>query len=470
VTHRPVILRLDAVAAQDARRFLPGPVSALLQLHPRRAALHPDTPPALRDLPAGELTLLALGPRAEIDHHPAASHAARTDLGRSVLLPGLVNAHTHLDLTHIGPRPGLVKTVPGMPADFRAFTDLVRAQRLEVEPAIEASVRAGAWNLLAGGVVAVGDIAGAPRGRPQSAPARALASSGLSGVSFIEFFAMGRLADLAQSQIPPVLDALATQLAGSTIRAGLSPHAPYTVPPAMYRWAWNLARERNLALCSHAAETHEEARFIARGDGSFADFLREVKAWDDALIAPGPDAIGQGRSPVEHLASTWLDHARERAQAVSLVHLNQLSDADIDRLAGLNIVAIYCPRASAYFHADESFGPHRYRDLISAGVPVAAGSDSIINLSPHADGSASLSTLEDLRLLRARDGTDPATLLAMATTMGARALGLDPSRFELREGQPLAGLASVEIDESRGTPLSALDSRAPARLVALGTA
>jgi hypothetical protein len=58
----------------------------------------------------------------------------------------------------------------------------------------------------------------------------------------------------------------------------------------------------------------------------------------------------------------------------------------------------------------------------------------------------------------------------MATTMGARALGLDPSRFELREGQPLAGLASVEIDESRGTPLSALDSRAPARLVALGTA
>lgn len=466
------MLRLDAAAAQDAHRFLPGPVSALVELRPRTAPPHPDTPPELRDLPTGLLTLRALGRASDIDHHPAAPTARRIDLRRSVLLPGLVNAHTHLDLTHIGPRPGLVKSVPGAPADFRAFTDLVRAQRLEDEPSIEASARAGAFNLLAGGVVAAGDIAGAPKGRPQTAPARALASAGLSGVSFVEFFAMGRLADLARAQVPAALERLAHDCAGSSVRAGLSPHAPYTVPPAMYRWASDLARAHNLALSTHAAETHEEARFIAQGDGSFADFLREVRAWDDALIAPGPDALGVGRSPVEHLAATWLDRepAGRPPLAVSLVHLNQLSDADIDRLARLNVAAIYCPRASAYFHASESFGAHRYRDLLSAGVPVAVGSDSIINLPPEADGRASLSTLHDLRLLRARDGVDAPTLLAMATTMGARALGLDPARFELREGAPLAGLCAVDVGEATPSPAAALDAHTPARPVALGSA
>ncbi|MDX2017823.1 MAG: amidohydrolase family protein [Planctomycetota bacterium] len=470
MTDRPVILRLDAAAAQDAGRFLPGPVSAIIELWPSRGTPPSEAPAALRDLPTGDLKLLALGRSAEIDHHPASAVAGRTGLGQAVLIPGLVNAHTHLDLTHIGPRPGLVKSVPGAPADFRAFTDLVRAQRLEDESAIEASVRVGAFNLLAGGVVAAGDIAGAPKGRPQTAPVRAMAAAGLAGVSFVEFFAMGRLADLARVQVPAALERLAQDCAGSSVRAGLSPHAPYTVPPAMYRWASDLARAHNLAVSTHAAETHEEARFIAHGDGSFADFLREVKAWDDALIAPGPDAIGAGRSPVEHLAATWLEREAEHRGAVSLVHLNQLSDADIDRLARLNIVAVYCPRASAYFHASESFGAHRYRDLLSAGVPVAVGSDSIINLPPDAHGRASLSTLHDLRLLRARDGADASGLLAMATTMGARALGLDPARFVFREGGALAGICAIACDEPPESPSAIFSSTADPMPVALGRA
>src|SRR5690606_3253336 len=115
-----------------------------------------------------------------------AATARRIDRRRSVIVPGLVNAHTHLDLTHLGPSPH-------DPADgFMAWVDRIRAGRLAGDAEIEASVALGARLSRRGGVVAVGDIAGAPAGRCSLAPLRALRASGLIGTSYLEYFGIGR--------------------------------------------------------------------------------------------------------------------------------------------------------------------------------------------------------------------------------------------------------------------------------------
>ena len=133
----------------------------------------------------------------------------------------------------------------------------------------------------------------------------------------------------------------------------------------------------------------------------------------------------------------------------------------------------YCPRASAYFGADQHFGSHRYRDFIAAGLTVALGTDSVINLpaaSVIPDGSG-LSILEEMRFLHARDGDDPLALLAMGTIHGARVLGLDESLFTFTRGAEIAGLVAIDGPPQRSarSELTAiLESNENPRLLFVG--
>ncbi len=171
MNHR--LIRFDAFAIADGTGFTASPGSVLVELaEPPRAALP---------------TLLAAGPTDDVRRHPASRDALAISRPASLLIPGLVNAHAHLDLTHIGPRPH------DATADtFVAWIDMIRSRRCRDDQQIAASVRRGIDLSLAGGTVAVGDIAGAPGGRPSLAPWRTLRESPLLGVSFIEFFSIGR--------------------------------------------------------------------------------------------------------------------------------------------------------------------------------------------------------------------------------------------------------------------------------------
>jgi len=434
------VVRIDAAGVRDAAGVDASPGSLLVLVEGRDVALVRG-----RDVPFGRLRVLASGRPGEVDSHPAAAGARRIDRPDACVIPGLVNAHAHLDLTHMGPRPF------DHAAGFVSFIGAVLRERHSEPRAIAESVALGVGMSLAGGVVAVGDIGGIAGGVPSLAPWRTLSLSPLRGVSFLEFLAIGRHEERGWDQAAAALDEAALDgpagpVAGA-IALGLSPHATNTVGLAAYGRAAARAAAEGMPICTHLAETPEEREFIARGTGPQRALLERFGAWDDALFT----TIGRGLTPVAHLEPVL------EVLPMLLAHVNDASDADIDILARHGAAVVYCPRASSYFGAAEHFGPHRYRDMVAAGIPVVLGTDSVVNLPPgdagdHAGAEARISTFDDMRLLAQRDGADPGLLLRMATTAAAAAIGIDPGLFTFSAGGWLAGLCAVALQPAASGP------------------
>ncbi|MBL9032366.1 MAG: amidohydrolase family protein [Phycisphaerae bacterium] len=417
----PQLLRVRARALidGDGTRHAPGAVLVGADCTEHGSPPRDARSPAWRLLAAGEPSVVA--------RHPAAGGAATLDLPNSILIPGLVNAHCHLDLTHIGPRP----FEPD--GGFVGWADHIRRNRPMASSDIGAAIARGVDLSLQGGVVAVGDIAGAAGGRPSLEPWRALRESPLEGVSFLEFFAIGMGRDRGQEAARRAMTQAECERAGRGIRFGLQPHAPNTVDRRVYEWAADEARRSGLAISTHLAETVEEREFVARAAGPQREFLERLGLWDESAT----ECIGRGEHPVRHLASALA------AARFLVAHVNDAPDETIEILARTGAAVAYCPRASAYFGAEQRLGPHRYRDMLAAGIVVALGTDSIVNL-PAAAADVGVSTWDEMRVLARRDGTDPALLLRMATILGAAALGLDSAAYRFAAPSPLAGLVAVE--------------------------
>ncbi len=372
-------------------------------------------------------------------------------LDDSVVVPGFVNAHCHLDLTHVGPQP---RPLTG---GFSAWLEVIRHARPQEPRAIADAVRTGIELSLAGGVVAVGDIGGSPRSGPSLVPWRTLRDSPLAGVSFLEFFAIGTMREAAMNRCRQVLD----EAGPDRVMLGLQPHAPYSVSQLAYQECARLAREFALPLSTHLAETLEERQFIADATGPQRAFLESLGLWASA----NEENTGRGNHPVQHLSDPLAAHPWV------LAHLNDCSDEALDVLASTNCSVAYCPRASAYFDAADTLGPHRYRDMLNRGINVCLGTDSIVNLPNEATDATTggISPFDDARLLYNRDQVDSTTVLAMLTTNGARALGLDPVSFTFTRGHKLSGLVAVRVEDRRATPIDALfTSGAKPQLIASG--
>jgi len=368
--------------------------------------------------------ILAVGSQADIAPHPEAARAERRDLRGHILIPGLVNAHTHLDLTAIGPRP----RPSGQP--FSKWLDSVRTSRTNGADDIAAAVEMGIRASLRGGVVAVGDIAG----RFRTEPLDALRASPLMGVSYLELFGLGMFQKLACSQIDSIRESVdaGDGSPSQRVRMGLSPHAPYSAGPDVF----SRSASMGVLVSTHLAESPEEHRIICDGDGPMRDFLRSVGVWSPTATKH----FSGHRSPIA-MAMPWL-----RMAPWVVAHVNDCSDDDLKDLASTRCSVAYCPRSSAYFENDKAFGPHRYREMMAAGINVCLGTDSVLNLPPGPE-SERISTLDEMRLLYRRDSSDPRVVLAMATTHGARALGLDPAEFTMRPGI-VAGIVAVPVDSS----------------------
>jgi cytosine/adenosine deaminase-related metal-dependent hydrolase len=389
--------------------------------------------------------VLAVGSAEEVGRHPAARYAEVRDGRGSVLIPGLVNAHTHLDLTHIGPRPH-------EPGDgFVVWVDMIRRERRRDDAGIAESVRRGAELCLAGGTVAVGDIAGSPQGNYTLAPWRAVRSTPLGGVTFIEGFGIGKNWQHLRAGLEEFVQRHQEEFRaapGEPLRLGLQPHAPNTVELPHYLWYITLAERLGAPLATHLAETMEEREFVARGTGSQRELLERLGVWDDSIL----EHAGKGLHPVVHMEPVL---SRGRFLAA---HCNDAPDDAIDVLARTGTSVAYCPRASEYFGAAEHFGPHRYRDMLAAGVNVCLGTDSLVNLPGKAADATKggMSVLDEMRLLHRRDGTSATDLLRMATVNGARALGMEESRFRIEPGRIAAGVLQIRVNGAAGAdPLAA---------------
>lgn len=349
--------------------------------------------------------------------------AQAIDRRGGLVIPGMVNAHTHLELTTIGPRPydpagGFV----GWAMMLRShWPDDSGQGVLPDDGWFVRATRRGAQLSRQAGVQAVGDIS------RFASVAAACREAGLDGQSYQETFGLG-----------PPFDQAGLELIAQG-QGGVQPHAPYSAGPSLFDAA---ARSGRPVSC-HLAETRDEHDFVARLEGPFFDFLRAIGKWDDAFAAH----YGKGLSPVQWMRP-YLEAAANDGGWLA-AHCNYVSDDDIAILVDTNTSVAYCPIASEYFGHHREGPGHRYREMLDAGINVCLGTDSIV--CAKKDDPQPLGLLSAMRRLYQRDQTDPNTLLAMATVNGARALRMDGKSATLQPGAP-ARFACLAID-----PHSAID-------------
>ncbi|MGH7130776.1 MAG: amidohydrolase family protein [Phycisphaerales bacterium] len=445
------IVRFDALAAADGHGIIAAPASALLRIQ--------AVPGCQRRVIA---TMLACGRPGEVDIHPAAANAHIIDRRNCVLLPGLVNAHTHLDLTHVGPQP--FDPTRG----FAGWADMVRQHRLTDPAEIAASVRRGVELNLAAGVVAVGDIAGAVMGKASSAAVQALQQTEMNGVSYVEFFAIGPQSEANVDRAVEVARTCsADKPAYGSVTVGLSPHAPYSVSVASYRRAIERRHQLNVPLMTHLAESPDERELIEHGRGPLRELLERVGVWNDETASN----FGQGKSPARHMIDAQISAI---SCLMAFVHLNDIADDEIPALFDSGTAGVvYCPRASEYFETQDTFGPHRYRKMIGCtAIGLAIGTDSIINLPPGSERpeTGQFGPLAEIRRLYRRDRTEPAKLIEMATSGGGAVLNLMDNFSLGTRGQNLIGMIAVPVEAGRDPLEAVLLSDAPPELLLLGTA
>ena len=348
------------------------------------------------------------------------------DYGAAVVLPGLVNAHTHLELTHLAgkvpPRDAGMATAESVDfADWlRRLLGHMRDTGDDAE-VITASVNRGAALSLGAGVTTVGDITRLPNvTRP------ALRYGRLRVVSFGEVIAIGALRDTLHHRLRAATD---TSQDSDVLVAGVSPHSLYTCDHRALRACKAAATDARMRLCMHLAETLDEEACTSSGSGELVDFLRSVGVWDASVKHPG-------LCPVEYAAELGMLSPR-----TLLAHVNYVSDADLERIARSGAHVAYCPRT----HAEFGHPPHRFREMLARGTNVCVGTDSLAS-------NPSLSVLDELRHLRrtfddlsANQCVDHHTLFETGTLRGARALGMESTIGSLDPGKR-ADVVVVPLD------------------------
>ncbi len=355
------------------------------------------------------------------------------ELGDRLLLPALVNAHAHLDLTGVGQR--------AYGGDFVGWLGSVMALSPKGEGEIRGAVERGLALSRQAGVGCVGDIAHTR----QAITARVEAGDGgLPGVSFLECFGIGAREAEAVERLKGQVGLLASgREAASGLEAslGIQAHSPYSAGLGVYGAAAELAEARGWRVCTHLAETLEEVEFVRDGRGAFVDLLKGLDRWDETIRPTG-------LHPVD-----WLEPVLSRGGWL-LVHCNYIEERHVGVLSRCGASVAYCPVASDYFgHHQPGRGVrHRYREMLEAGVNVCLGTDSI--LCQRADDPQPLGVGSQMRHLYRRDGVDAGTLLKMATVNGAAALGLGGDWATLGAGAP-GLLASVRFDPA--DPADALE-------------
>lgn len=336
-------------------------------------------------------------------------------LGGCAVIPGLVNAHTHLDLS------GLRGKIP-QAANFTDWLRVVIRHRWGLSPAeIQEAIQEGLKESLFTGTTLLGDISG------MGLSWDALSAATLRATVFYEL--LGLPGARAEQAWIGAQTWLASHSATPKCQPGLSPHAPYSVRASLF----DLAAHSHVPLSIHLAETREEIELLERHTGGFHGFLEGLGVWDAEGLIPSISKL------LEMVQATT---------SVLLIHGNYL-EPSLDFPAGSTVV--YCPRTHAYF----GHVMHPFREFLARGVRVALGTDSLAS-------NPDLDLLAELRFLGRQFPDVPgSTLLRMATLNGAEALGWQDETGSLRPGKS-ADLAVV--------PLPDRNQRDPYRLLIEGSA
>jgi 5-methylthioadenosine/S-adenosylhomocysteine deaminase len=345
------------------------------------------------------------------------------DFGEALILPGLVNTHTHLELTALR---GYLEHEEN---DFFAWLRKLTLARLEKMTPDDLRVSAtwGACEAVRAGVTCVGDASDSAM-----TSMLALRDVGLRGVVFQESF--GPDPRLVHENFEKLKEKVAELHGVETdlVRVGVSPHAPYTVcGPQLERIA-QFARDEQLPLMMHAAESHAEELFVREGAGIFADGLaKRGIEWN----APRLSTI------------QYLNHVGILDTQPLLAHCIRVDDEDIETLRETGSKVAHCPKSNAKL----GHGRAPFARFLNAGVVVGFGSDSVAS-------NNTCDVLDEARfavlLSRAGEGDtliSASDALETATLGGARCMDLDGKIGALREGAQ-ADLAVLSLRGAHQTP------------------
>ncbi|WP_457551957.1 amidohydrolase family protein [Desulfobacula sp.] len=321
------------------------------------------------------------------------------DHGPGVLMPPLVNAHLHIELS------ALKNCLPfDKGFKFWVKTLLEKRQALGKKELIK-KARDAVQDLIQSGTLYVGDISTLNITGPL------IEDSGLKGIFFHEFLG---------SDIPDVFC-----LKNDSVSFSVAGHAPHTSSPQLLKALKKSAASKGLVFSIHVAESDDESEFIRDKKGSWADFLTfrgiDFSSWQ----------IGS-KTPVSYIHDLGLLDFSTLA-----VHLLNVNDRDMDILARTKTKVCVCPRSNENLHKKL---PDIER-MIQKGIQPALGTDSLASCK-------SLNMFEEMAFVQTHyPGLDPETIVAMSTINGARALGVEHMTGTLSKGKkaqllycPLEGL------------------------------
>jgi aminodeoxyfutalosine deaminase len=327
------------------------------------------------------------------------------DLGDVAILPGLVNAHTHLELSWMRSRNPPSNSMAAWASRLMA---LRRDQEIEPSTPIVEAIR----EVRAAGTALVGDVTNT------LAPYELLADSELGGAIFKEL--LGFSAANPEQMVAAAQSELDGLTALEWLRPSIVPHAPYSVSPALFRAIAGAAGDRPMSV--HLGESADEMQFLRDGTGAWRELLGRLGAWNDQWQPPGC-------GPVEYLDRLGLVNGRLLA-----VHGTQLEDGELTRLAAAGATVVTCPRSNRWTGA----GTPPIGRFYASGVRVAIGTDS-------------LASVEDLNLFgelaevrRLGPAIPAARLLESATIRGAAALGFAGDYGSIEPGKR-ADLIAVRV-------------------------
>ncbi|HEY1953172.1 MAG TPA: amidohydrolase family protein [Gemmatimonadaceae bacterium] len=357
-----------------------------------------------------------VGPRADAPAGPD------RDLGEAILLPGLVNTHTHLELTVMR---GFLEE-----CGFAQWIDKLRQSRNDVLDTAKLldSARLGIVEGLEAGITTFADTCSS------GVVMQAMDELGVRGIMYQEVFGPHPAqAQAALDALTRMLDELEPRQT-DLVKLGISPHAPYTVSDALYASTAVLARERNLPLAMHIAESEAEQQLVTEGSGEFAQRWRRR----------GIPVEKRARSAIE-----LLERQGVLDRGALLIHCVRADEADIRIMARRRCAIAHCPASNAKF----GHGIAPLLSFLAAGLRVGIGSDSVAsNNRMDLLDEARLAVLIHRAATRFHDAFGSHQALELATIGGARALGIDDRVGSLEVGKD-ADLAAFKIDIARTTPV-----------------
>lgn len=335
------------------------------------------------------------------------------DLGNVAVLPGLVNAHTHLELSWMR---GQVPPGSSMPAWAARLMALRRTVTAEPADPIVNAIR----EVRASGTCLVGDVTNT------FATFDPLLDSELSAALFREL--LGFSAPDPEALVREVSDRIADLTPIAWLRPSIVPHAPYSVSPDLMRAIarWN----RGKPLSIHLGESPQETQFLTDGTGEWRALLESLGVWNAAWTPP---ACG----PVE-----YLDRLGMVDRHLLAVHGVTFTDADLTRLGAAGSTVVACPRSNRWTGA----GVPPIERFYASGVRVAVGTDSLASV-------ADLNLFAELaEVRRLAPSVAAARILESGTLAGAQALGFDSELGSIEPGKRAqlvavrlpAGVADVE--------------------------